>query len=54
MNLSRNEVRRGSQIKIGLLVGGGAHQSEDSGYAKVPEGEWGAGGSGEKEGVCEC
>lgn len=39
MNLSRNEMRRGSQIKIGLRVESGAHQSEDSGYAKVSEGE---------------
>lgn len=45
LNLSKNEVRRGSQVKVGLRMGGG-YQSHDRRDAKVPVGERGVVGAG--------
>ena len=52
LNLSKNEVRRGSQIKVGLRVGRGrvsGHQSDDRRQVKVPVGEGGRWGCREPD-----
>ena len=42
LNLSKNEVRRGSQVKV--ESGGGGHQSGDEGKVRGPMGEGGGWG----------
>lgn len=37
LNLSKNELGRESQIKVGVDRGGSAHQSDDRSQEKIPE-----------------